>query len=357
MKNKKIIWYVVALILALILIYGLTNNLVQPAQSIKIGALYALSGPAAKFGEISAQGVRDAVKYFEEKTGEKVDLIIEDTANDPKTGVSAGTKLLDLDKVKFIVVGTSGITNAVAPLAEKAKAVLITDAAGYGLTKDKTYLFQNLLPSLNDVTKQINNNSDWKRVAIVNINDEFGNIWKNEWQNGVMGDRVVNVSLFEKTATDFKTDVLKIKAFKPDLVVVLGYGPALNQVFADLAVQGVNVPYLTYLACTFPGVIGDKRFDLNGKYSYEYPEYQNAEIKDWITKNGGQNSTFYGLAFENTLTALYAMKATNNDPDKALNYLKSVKTAGVYGDILFNQNNVVERDLVLTKIENNVCVR
>ena len=149
--NKKMLWLVLVLVVIIVGIYSYNNT--KEVEGIKIGALYALSGPAAKFGEISAQGVRDAVKYFEEKTGNKVELIIEDTANDPKIGVSAATKLIDVDKVKFIVVGTSGITNAVAPIAEKAKVILITDAAGYGLTKDKTYLFQNLLPSLNNVTK------------------------------------------------------------------------------------------------------------------------------------------------------------------------------------------------------------
>jgi branched-chain amino acid transport system substrate-binding protein len=353
--NKKILLSVLVIIIIFvgIYIYNSPNN----NESIKIGALYALSGPAAKFGEISIQGVKDAVKYFEEKNNVTVNLIIEDTANDPKMGVSAATKMFEIDKVKFAVVGTSGITNVVSPIAEKNQAVLITDAAGYGLTKDKTYLFQNLLPSLYDVGRQVNSKSEWKKVAIVNINDEFGNIWKDEWQNIISKEKTINVFPFEKTTTDFKTDALKIKTFMPDVVLVIGYGPSLNQVFADLSVQGVKAPYLTYLACTFPGVIGDKRFDLNGNYSYEYPVYQNEELKTWINKHQGVDSTFYGLAFENTLTVLNAAKATNGDSEKTLDYLKSNKTAGVYGDIIFNQENVVERDLVLTKIENNVCVR
>lgn len=355
MKNNKTLGFVIIVILIVVGVLFIIN---KPAQnSLKIGALYALSGPAAKFGEISAQGVRDAVKYFEEKNSIKVDLIIEDTANDPKTGVSAMNKLINIDEVKYVIVGTSGITNAVAPIAEKNKVVLITDAGGYGLTKDKTYLFQNLLPSLNNITEQVNSQTEWKRVAIVNINDEFGNIWKNEWQDGILSNKIVETFSFEKTATDYKTEALKIKTFKPDVLIVVGYGPALNQVFTDLAVQEVKVPSLTYLACTLPGVIGDKRFDLNGNYSYEYPEYQNSEIKEWILKNGGANNTFYGLAFENTLTALYAAKENNNDVEKSLSYLKTNKVNGVYGEIFFNQNHIMERDLVLTKIENNICVK
>jgi ABC-type branched-subunit amino acid transport system substrate-binding protein len=342
---KKIIIALVVVALLVIGVYFGFNR--TKTGTLKIGALYALSGPSAIFGELSAQGVKDAVRHFEEQTGIKVDLILEDSANDPKVAVSAANKLFEIDQVKFAVTGLSGVTNAVAPLAEKAKVVLITDAAGYGLTKDKTYLFQGLVPSLNDVSKQVNANSNWKRVAIVNINDEFGNIWKNEWQKTIASDRAVATFSFEKTTTDFKTEALKIKKFQPDVLVVVGYGPSLNQVFADLSTLGVKVPYLTYLSCTFPGVLTDKRFSLDGNYSYEYP----------ISKLGASYSTFYGLAYENTLTALYAMKATNNNPEKALSYLKTNKIEGVYGDITFNKNNVVERDLVLTKIEGGKCVR
>jgi branched-chain amino acid transport system substrate-binding protein len=345
-KKKNII---ISLAIILVVLAILWDGQKPLENNLKIGAIYALSGPAAVFGEVSAQGVRDAVKYFEEKNNVKVDLIIEDSVNDPKVGVSAVTKLINIDKVKFIVTGTSGITNAIAPVTEANKVLLITDAAGYGLTKGRNYLFQGLVPSLNDVAMQINNNPDWKRVAIIYLNDEFGNIWKDEWQKNIAYGHTVESFSFEKTTTDFKTSALKIKTFKPDVMVVVGYGPSLNQVFADLSTQNIKAPLLTYLSCTFPGVIGDKRYDLNGNYSYEYPDYKNMELK--------VNSTFYGLAFENTLTALNAALATDSNPEKALVYLKNTKLSGVYGDIQFNENNVVERDLVLTTIEGGKCVR
>jgi ABC-type branched-subunit amino acid transport system substrate-binding protein len=354
MKTKIIIGVLVVILIVLGISFGFKKSEVG---TLKIGALYALSGPSAIFGEVSAQGVRDAVKYFEEKTGEKVELILEDSANDPKIAVSAATKMLEIDNVKFMVTGMSGVTNAVAPLAEKAKAILITDAAGYGLTKDKSYLFQGLLPSLNDVPKQLNDKAEWQKVALLLINDEFSNLWETKWRKDISSNKEIKTFKFEKSMTDFKTDALKMKTFNPDVIVVIGYGPAVSQALSDLSLQGVKTDQLTYLACTIPGIVSDKRYDLNGTYSYEYPDYQNSEIKNWISKNGGSNSTFYGLAFENTLTALYAMKATSNDPEKALTYLKSTKNSGVYGDIRFNQNNVIERDLVLTKIESGKCVR
>ena len=148
MKTKIIIGVLVVVLIVLGISFGFKKSEVG---TLKIGALYALSGPSAIFGEVSAQGVKDAVKYFEEKTGAQVDLVLEDSANDPKTAVSAATKMLEIDGIKFMVTGMSGVTNAVAPLAEKSKAILITDAAGYGLTKDKDYLFQRMIKDIDGI--------------------------------------------------------------------------------------------------------------------------------------------------------------------------------------------------------------
>lgn len=352
---SKNIFALIVVVLLVPILYFVTSG--TKKEGLKIGALYTLTGPASSFGELSANGVRDAVKYFEEKNNTKVELFMEDTANDPKQGVSAITKLINLNKVKFVVVGPSGIASAVSPISEKNKIITITDGAAYGITKDKEYLFQNILTSLNNIPEQINKNNEWKRIAIVNINDEFGNIWKEEWKKGISNTKTIETFSFEKTTTDFKTEALKIKAFNPDVVAFVGYGPSLNQVFADLSVQKINAPYITYLSCTLPGVLSDKRFDLNGNYSYEYPEYQNNEIKEWIEKNGGKNSAFYALTFENTLLALNAQKESNGDTGKALLLLKNKAIQGIYGDLIFDKGQSIKRDLTLTKIQNNTCVR
>jgi len=353
---KKIIWIIVAVVVvgSIIWVSGSKKSTPVSGEPIKIGAFYALTGPAAKFGELSARGARDAATYFEQKTGQKTELIIEDTANDPKQGVSATQKLFNIDKVKYAVVSTSGITAAISSLADQYQSILITDAAGYGLTKDKQYLFQNFLPSLNDVAKRINSSEKSKKVAIVYINDEFGNIWNQKTLEALM-DKEHKSFPFQKDTKDFKTDASKIKSFKPDVIFVLGYGPALNQVYADLATQKVESDIISYLSCTLPGVLSDVRYSLNGRISYEYPVIKDKDISKWITAHNGQFNTFYLLAFENTLIALNTAKDSRGDTAVALNYLKTKKLPMLYGDISFNENNVVERDLEANIIEDGKC--
>lgn len=344
MNRRIVITGIIVILLVILGDYFYQNNQSQEfnTESIKIGALYALSGPAAVYGEMSIQGVNDAVIDFEKKTNSQVDLIIEDTAGDPKIAVSAATKLFNIDKVKYAIVGTSAVTAAISPLADQYKSLVITDAAGYGLTTGKSYLFQNLMPSLNNIADKINGNKDWKKVAIVYINDDFGSRWAEKTRINLQG-RIVELFAFEKTSTDFKTQAAKIKQLGPDVLVIIGYGPALNQVYADIETLGIQSPKLTYLSCTLPGVLTDNRFSLGGDYSYEY-------------KQIGNKNTFYSLAYENTLTILNVAYKTNGDVDKSMNYLKNTGVDGLYGKVIFNDQGVVERDLVLTKIEDGKCL-
>ena len=356
--KKTIIWVVIILIVigAIVLVSRDSSKPVDDNAPIKIGAVYATTGAAAKFGELSVQGVRDAVDYFKETTGQSAEVIVEDSAGDSKQGVSAAQKLFGIDKVNFIVAGTSAISAAIAPVAEGAKKLLISDAALLGLTKDKHYVLQNFMPSLADIPKQINNRAEWQKVAVVYINDEFGNVWKQNIGAGLDKQKTVESYSFEKTATDYRTEAAKIKQFKPDAIVVLGYGPALNQVLADISIAKINSQIVGYLDCTLPGVLVDKRFSLEGQYSYEYPAINNEPIKSWMqTRNRGIN-TFYALAFENTLLSLIAAKNGDNNVDKAIEYLKNDSISGLWGEVKFGADGVVNRDLVMTRVENGQCV-
>jgi ABC-type branched-subunit amino acid transport system substrate-binding protein len=303
------------------------------------------------------RGVKDAIEYFKIKNPNiEVTLVAEDSQGDPNQAVSAATKLATIDQVGFSVIGTSAVSAAVAPIADQYKKIFISDAAMYGLTKDKQYMFQNFMPALGGVATQINANDKWKKVGIIYINDDFGKVWSEKIKNGLQAGKMAELFSFEKTTTDFKTDALKVKKSNPDTLVIIGYGPALNQVLADLKLNEVKKPIIGYLSCTLPGVLDDKRFSLEGQYSYEYPEISNEEVKTWILSKGGEMNTFYTAAFDNTLLALNAAKDSNNDPEKALSLIQNGQYDGLWGKINFAGANTLERDLVLTQITNGKCV-
>lgn len=352
----------ISLILGAVLLVGACKSQEQEVQNkpepqkIKVGALFALSGPAADFGNLSLVGFQDAVEFFKEKNGSavQVETYIEDTQADAKVAVSSTTKLFNVDQVKFAVVGMSAVSNAVAPVADQYQSLVITDAALYGITKDREFLLQNFMPSLNDIPKQINQNSQWKKVAIVHVNDDFGQVWSQRIKDQIKG-KSVELFSFDKATKDFKTESLKIKEFQADVAVVLGYGPALNKVISDIQTQNADIDLVLYLACTLPGVLTDEKLQLESHFSYEYPFGENQEILAWIKKNNRQWSAPYAVAFENTLIALEAAKESNSDPVKAKEFLISNSLDGLFGEVRFSQDGSIERDLTLQRIRDGEC--
>ena len=256
----------------------------------------------------------------------------------------------------MVLVGTSAVSAAIAPVAESTQKILISDAALLGLTRDKAYTFQNFMPSLASIATYINTQADWQKVAVVYINDEFGNVWSEKIKTDITSSKTVETYAFEKDTTDYRTQSLKIKQFDPQVVVVIGYGPALNQVLADLELNQIEAPRIGYLACTLPGVTSDTRFDLGGDYSYEYPLISVDRFGNWINKNSGQDNAFYTVAFENALLALSALSETNGTALEAKDYLETKAIDGLWGEVKFNSDRVVNRELVLTQINNGECV-
>jgi ABC-type branched-subunit amino acid transport system substrate-binding protein len=358
-KNKSLVWAIG--IIAIVLILGglvWMNPLGSDEEVIRIGVLYAQTGPASIYGTISLKGIEDAVRYVEEEKGIKTNLIIEDTQGDINHAVSAANKLISVDGIKYALTGTSGVTQAVSPIFENAKSILITDAAGAGMTENKEYLFQNLVPSLNNIAKDINANDSLKKIALVYINDDFGLTWSNNIAQEIEG-RMVEKFSFERETKDYRTEALKIKSFSPDVIVVLGYPPAMNQVLTDLELQKTEAKKFIYLACVLPGILSDERYSLDNEISYEYPEVINPEIVSWFEKNNideeEYSNTFYSLTFENTLILISAAKEAGENVSKAREIIKTKKIEGLYGEIDFKGKNYLERDLQKSVILDGKC--
>lgn len=346
----------------MIILLGLVYfNNSKNEEGIRIGVLYASTGPASVYGEISIKGVNDAISYFEEKENMKVNAIFEDTKGDPTTAVTAINKMISVDNINYFVTGTSAITNAVSPITETNKKILITDAAAFGLTKDKNYLFQNLVPSLNDVPKNLLD-EEYKKISLVYINDYFGNIWANNIYDSLSENTGISVMKhsFSRDTTDYRTESLKIKDFSPDAIVVIGYPPSITQVLVDLNLQKIEAKKFIYLACTLPGIVSDERYSLDSDYSYEYPSLEeDLEIVSWLVENLVSNyeNTFYVLAFENTLVLLNAIKeADDKGPQEVREVLLDKTFSGIYGDISFDGKNYFERDLEKKQISGRSCV-
>ena len=114
MKNKT--WLIVSIaIVILILVIAIIGfnssstgllSLGGPTETLKIGIVATQTGVGAYHGEQEIKAVNLAVEEINAKggiNGKKIELIVEDSQSVPKEAVNAVNKLVNTDKVKFIV--------------------------------------------------------------------------------------------------------------------------------------------------------------------------------------------------------------------------------------------------------------
>ena len=108
-------------------------------ETIKVGAILGVTGPAANLGGPEARTLEMLVQELNKKGGIKgnpVELIVKDSSASPEKAISFAKQLIDEDKV-FAIIGpsTSGETMKIKTLAEDGKTILLSCAAAEAIVK------------------------------------------------------------------------------------------------------------------------------------------------------------------------------------------------------------------------------
>src|SRR5512141_3225762 len=119
-----------------VLVLAMTALLAVPvlaADTIKVGAILAVTGPASFLGAPEAKTLEMLVDDINAKggiIGKKLELVIKDSTGSPEKAVSFAKQLIEEEKV-FAIIGpsTSGETMQIKNIAEEGKTLLISCAA------------------------------------------------------------------------------------------------------------------------------------------------------------------------------------------------------------------------------------
>ncbi len=227
---KTILWVVIIVIVIGAIWYGLTR---KPAEEvIKIGVITPLSSDMVNWGESMKGGIEIAVDERNSIiNGKPIQLIFEDNkACDSKETVTAMRKLIDIDKVKVTLVGCSGATMSAAPIAEENQVILLTPMASAGqISQAGDFVFRT---SISDTAmgkflgKYLIEKLNFKKIAVLYANNDYGvgffNNLKPSFENS--GGEILQAEEYIFGATDFRTNLTKIKAKSPEALVVISYG-------------------------------------------------------------------------------------------------------------------------------------
>ena len=238
------------------------------APTIKIGALFAVTGPAAFLGEPernTAQMVVDEINKAGGVKGRKLELIIYDTAGNATKAVQLATKLIKNDKVAAIIgPSTTGESMAVIPVAEKEQVPLISCAAGIKITEPvKKWVFktaQNDTLAVGRIFEYLQKNKQ-NKIAILTVSDGFGASGREQLkaQASKYGITIVSDDTYGPKDTDMTAQLTKIRTSQAQVIICWGTNPGPALVAKNIKQLGIKLPvYMSH------GVSSKKFVELAG---------------------------------------------------------------------------------------------
>ena len=269
-------------------------------NEIVLGTIQDLSGPIAGFGKQARMGMLLRVDEINEQggiNGRKFKLLVEDAAYDPKKAVLAAQKLVNQDKI-FAMVGHIGTApNLAAMPVQFEKNVInffpITAAREMyePLHRLKYSFAATYYDQIRSALPKMVKDKGAKKVCTIYQDDDFG---LEVVRGAEAGLKTIGMELVEKTsykrgATDFSSQVARMKAASCDLVVM---GTIIRETIGTIAEArktGFTPTFLGSSACYTDLIhkLGGKAMD--GLYATmtvanPYTDDQSQQVAFWANK-------------------------------------------------------------------------
>jgi branched-chain amino acid transport system substrate-binding protein len=220
-------------------------------KTIKIGAIFAMTGPASFLGAPeakTAQMLVDQMNAAGGVNGLKLEIIIKDSKGSPENAISMAKQLMEENKV-FAIIGpsTTGETMAIKNLCENSKTLLISCAAGEAIVNPVAkHVFKVPQKDSQAATKIFETMKKLKitKIGVVSSNTGFGKGGKENLEKLApgFGVEILISEVYDKEATDLTGVLTKVKAKNVQAVVNWSIEPAQSIVAKNLKQLGMKVP-------------------------------------------------------------------------------------------------------------------
>ena len=240
---------------ALVMLVAGGVQAVDQKQPIKIGAFFALSGPAAPIGtptKLVAEMAVDQINKAGGINGRPLELIIGDTESDPAKAATIAKKFIHSDKVAAIIgPTTTGEGMQVKKIVEEAGIPTFMCVGGDpvimgGKFGPFTYVFKSPQRSSVAVKRLFTylKEKNITKLGLLYASDSFGKDGAS-WLEKMAPDygiTLVAKESFGPKDTDMTAQLTKIKNAGPEAIICWTIGPAGAIVAKNKAQLGINIP-------------------------------------------------------------------------------------------------------------------
>ena len=235
-------------------------------DTIILGAAVSLTGKYSTNGKNTKNGYEMAIKKINGMGGVKVggksykfDIVYYDDESNGGRAAQLAERLIKQDGIKYMLGPySSGMTKAIAPVTEENKIPMVeANGASRSLfTKGYKYLFAVLSAANQYLEVAIDlavekNGGRPVRIAMAFEQDAFS----QDVKIGVVeaaartGSKIVVDDNLPKELNDMAATLAKVKALKPDVLVVSGHTKGALTAIRQIAEMKVDVPMLAMTHC------------------------------------------------------------------------------------------------------------
>ena len=337
---------------------------------IKVGAIFAVTGPASFLGAPEAKTAEMLVDQINRAggiNGKKIRLIIKDSAGSPEKAISFAKQLIEEEKV-FAIIGpsTSGETMKIKTICEEGKTILLSCAAAEVIVNPVAkYVFKtpqkdsHAAERIFEIMKKMN----ISKIGVITSNDGFGIAGKEQLEKIApkFGIKILISEVYDKQATDLSGVLTKLKAEKVQGVVNWSIVPAQSIVPKNMKQLNMKVPlfqshgfgnikYVREAGEAGEGIIFPcGRLLIVGSLPDNHPQKRvlMKYKKDYETKYKEDVSTFGGHAYDAIMLLSEAIKKAGANKEKvraALENLKGVAGTGGVFNLSPSDHNGLSKD-------------
>ncbi len=375
MNIKKASITVYIIIIAIIIVTGYVIMLRHDPdypKTITIGIPAPLTGVRADAGEFTKNGISIAEEEINSNTKNKykINFLYEDTRYEPQVAVSAVRKFIDLDKIHYIIGPyNSSEVLAVAPIAEQSKTIMISHSAQTDeISQAGDYVFriihnvaQEAPVSARFVAKHMQGGVIHFLAINTAISDPYINRFRSVFESS--GKTIGSIEKFDSKATDFKTELLKLKAQKPTSIFTIAGNKQIGLILKQARELGIDAQFYN-LGTEGPEIVKNAGKYAEGLlYPYSYDNHdESPAVKRFYSKYVERFSTEPDTVAANAYDAAYLLsgcvEAEGDDVDAVKQCLYETKGfKGASGTFDIDENGDAIKQIFFKTVKDGKFMR
>jgi len=360
MKKNVVVYLLLVIAIVLNACNSGNNSSQNNVNKIKVGIVLPLTGDLANYGVDAKNGIDYAYLKLGKDTA-KYELIFEDTKAETKSAVMAINKLVEIDKVNFIIGDLlSNTCLAMAPIANENQVLMISPTASSSELRTQGKYFISIYPSEIEegkVLAQIAEKNKFDKIGIVYEKVAAAQSMSESFTKNLKSSSTVLITEgISSDNKDFRVLIQKFRQKNINCLLIITYTEPAKYLLSQIKEQKWNINILSQSALYDQGFIdgtgkNSEGMILTGSYFTEMRQDTliSSFVKEFALKYGVKPNMFAAQSFD---AFNFGVQINNSQKGDIPQTIINSNFTGITGKLVFDNNLSVNKKFSVLRVIN-----